>query len=127
MGSCSHLELVVGIFPNMDTYFIGIGNWIDCLVDKFMRSISNINKTFYIKRVWIDGDTDYFKVIGVIEDIERKWLVENPYIRASNIIGKYYTLEPDYMDDTRYVFSNDYRVEDSKISKRKFEEIKKLV
>lgn len=92
-----------------------------------MRSLSNIKKTFYIKRVWIDGDTDYFKVIGVVEDIERKWLVEGPYIRASNIIGKYYTLEPDYMDDTRYVFSNDYRVEDSKISKRKFEEIKKLV
>ena len=127
MGSCSHLELVVGIFPIMDTYFIGIGNWIDCLVDKFMRSLSNIKKTFYIKRVWIDGDTDYFKVIGVIEDIERKWLVEGPYIRANNIIGKYYLLEPDYMDDTRYVFSNDYRVEDSKISKRKFEEIKKLV
>lgn len=93
-----------------------------------MRSISNINKTFYIKRVWIDGDTDYFKVIGVVEDIERKWLVEGPYIRTNNSnLGKYYLLEPNYMDDTRYVFSNDYRVEDSKISKRKFEEIKKLV
>lgn len=93
-----------------------------------MRSLGNINKTFYIKRVWSDGDTDYFKVIDVIEDIERKWLVEGPYIRTNNSnLGKYYLLEPNYMDDTRYVFSNDYRVEDSKISKREFEEIKKLV
>ena len=89
-----------------------------------MRSLSNIKKTFDIKRVWIDGDTDYFNVIGVIED---KWLVDAPYIRTNNIIGKYYTLEPSYMGDKRYVFSIDGRVKDSKISKREFEEIKKLV
>lgn len=85
-----------------------------------MRKINNVFKFFYVERTWNDGDVDYFKVIGIMDD-GRKWIADNPYIRNTN--GNYFTLP----EGIKGINLNDYRVNDKKITKEKFNQIKELI
>lgn len=85
-----------------------------------MRKLKDINKSFYNKRIWNDGDIDYFKVV---ETAGGSWLYQPPYIRYRN--NEYYSIIESI--DERNIPNKDPRVIDIKIRKETFEEIKKLI
>jgi hypothetical protein len=87
-----------------------------------MRKLSELKKIFYIKRSWIDGDIDYFKVIDT-DKSNNHYLTDNDYIRFSGITNDYSSLG----DTSRTVFIGDSRIKDEIISKLEYTLIKEKV
>jgi hypothetical protein len=87
-----------------------------------MRTLSELKKMFYIKRSWIDGDIDYFKVISTDKSCNH-YLTDNEYIRFSGITYDYGCLG----NTSKTVFIDDSRIKDEIISKLEYTLIKEKV
>jgi hypothetical protein len=87
-----------------------------------MRTLSKLKKISYIKRTWLDGDIDYFKVIST-DKSNNHYLTDNDYIRFSGIPNDYTSLG----NISRTVFIDDARIKDEVISKLEYTLIKEKV
>ena len=84
-----------------------------------MRSLNYLRK--YIRRVWRDGDIDYFRVVTPDKfTSNEQYLTDMDYIRFSEITNEYIRIG----NYQRTVFINDFRFEDEVISRLEYNLIK---